>query len=215
MKILKKDTLKEGGFAGIREHRLIVDKSIGGRSDTFDGLGNLVYLADAYFEPFGQTNMHSHKNIDVISVFLEGDVDHEGSLNHKVTLKQNQVQVQKSGKVGFIHNEINPNEKKSHIIQIWVIPQDVKDESTYELYDLKQGNITTIYGSDDINTHLEVASLNKNQKISKDGKFQLYITKGKAKINGVIIDQFTLIEDTSLELEALSDITQVIIISKK
>ena len=41
--------------------------------------------------------MHPHKEIDVISVMMEGRVSHEGSLEHGQSLETGQVQVQRAG----------------------------------------------------------------------------------------------------------------------
>ena len=50
MKILHRDDLTLGGFAGLREHRLVVSsKAFESKreADSWEGLGNFVYLADA------------------------------------------------------------------------------------------------------------------------------------------------------------------------
>nr|MBS0019241.1 hypothetical protein [Gammaproteobacteria bacterium] len=52
MEILHRDDLPRGGFAGLREHRLVMgSKLYGDRRDpgTWEGSGHLVYLADARF----------------------------------------------------------------------------------------------------------------------------------------------------------------------
>jgi len=52
MEILHRDDLHLGGFAGLREHRLVMDKRLAGDNaepGTWSGLGNFVYLADARF----------------------------------------------------------------------------------------------------------------------------------------------------------------------
>ena len=78
MDILHRDTLTEGGFAGLKEHRLIKDSLAFGADSNNDGswpgLGNFVYLADARFMPHGETRMHKHMEIDVISVMVEGNI---------------------------------------------------------------------------------------------------------------------------------------------
>jgi len=111
MKILKRDSLQEGGFAGLKEHRLVKSPGIFGVNGNNDGscpgLGNFVYLADARFMPHGETHMHSHHEIDVISVMVEGQISHEGSLAHGQDLGSNDVQVQRAGGEGFSHNEVN------------------------------------------------------------------------------------------------------------
>jgi len=112
IQILHRDDLPLGGFAGLKEHRLVVDQRIGGGNDTWDGFGHFVYLADARYQPNGETNMHSHKEIDVISVIVEGHIDHEGSLKHGQSLDTDQAQAQRAGGEGFSHHEINPDDKK-------------------------------------------------------------------------------------------------------
>ena len=100
MEILHRDSLKLGGFAGLREHRLVTDKRIFGRRaepGTWDGIGNFVYLADARFLPSGETRLHQHREIDVISVMVEGRIAHEGSLEHGQQIETNDVQAQRAG----------------------------------------------------------------------------------------------------------------------
>ena len=85
MEKIRRDALTEGGFAGLRETRLVIDPRAftdPNSPGVWSGLGNFVYLADARFEPHGETRMHSHKEIDVISVMVEGRIAHQGSLEH-------------------------------------------------------------------------------------------------------------------------------------
>ena len=77
---------------------------------TWPGLGNFVYLADAKFIPNGETHLHPHKEIDVISVIVKGRISHEGTLEQGKTLEKNHVQVQRAGGQGFTHNEVNPDD---------------------------------------------------------------------------------------------------------
>ena len=110
LEIMHKDDLPLGGFAGLTEKRLVVDERLwDGPEKSWSGLGDFVYLADANFQPKGQTNMHPHKEIDVISVMVDGQIEHEGSLEHGKSIVANQVQVQRAGGEGFSHNEINPD----------------------------------------------------------------------------------------------------------
>ena len=43
MKVLKRDSLPRGGFAGLKETRLIRDNSINGDDSTWNGLGNFYF----------------------------------------------------------------------------------------------------------------------------------------------------------------------------
>jgi len=118
MEILHRDELKRGGFAGLREYRLVTDTRLFGEhssNQSWNGIGNFVYLADARFLPKGETRLHSHKEIDVISVMVEGCIKHEGSLEHGQEMQSHHVQAQRAGGEGFSHNEINPDDTENRM----------------------------------------------------------------------------------------------------
>ncbi len=221
MKILHRDALPLGGFAGLKEHRLVVDKRVGGQDDTWDGLGNFVYLADANFNPYGETKMHSHREIDVISIVLEGDIAHEGSLEHGSSLTKGQIQIQRAGAEGFAHNEINPNPSRNRMIQIWVLPEHHGEKADYKLYNVGENELTKIYGGAkeqietfDSHTVLEVGRFIKDESVTKNGDFLVYITEGNAKLNGTLVNDGDLIRGRDLYFKATSEYAQLIIISQ-
>ena len=221
MQVLHKDSLPLGGFAGLKEHRLIVDTLVGGRKDTWDGLGNLVYLADAYFDPYGETKMHPHRELDVISVMLDGTINHEGSLEHGSSISAGQVQVQRAGGEGFKHNEINPNPTKNRMIQLWVLPENHGKRAGYKLYDVTQNKLIKIYGGTkeqsttfDSHTVLEVGRFSKDVDIHKEGDFLLYMTGGTALLNNTNVKDGDLIRGSNLDFKATSDDAQVILITQ-
>lgn len=221
MKILHRDTLPLGGFAGLKEHRLVVDKRVGGRDDTWDGIGNFVYLADAVFDPYGETKMHAHKELDVISVMLEGSITHEGSLENGASIHAGQVQVQRAGGEGFAHNETNPDSSTNRMIQLWVLPEKKGEKADYKLYDIAQKKLTKIYGGSkkqsttfDSHTVLEVGRFSKEHSITKEGDFLVYMTEGSAELNNVKVNDGDLIRGTNLHFKVTSEYAQVIIISQ-
>ena len=82
MQVTSIANLERSGFAGIEETRIVHDAKIGGSQITLNGIKNFVYLADALYLPYGESNMHSHYEIDVITVLIDGELRHEGSLKH-------------------------------------------------------------------------------------------------------------------------------------
>jgi redox-sensitive bicupin YhaK (pirin superfamily) len=221
MQVLHKESLYLGGFAGLKEHRLVVDRLVGGRDDTWDGIGNFVYLADAYFDPYGETRMHPHKELDVISVMIEGTINHEGSLEHGSSIHAGQVQVQRAGGEGFKHNEINPNAIKNRMIQLWVLPENKGEKAGYKLYDVEQNKLTKIYGGSkeqsatfDSHTVLEVGRFSKEESITKSGDFLAYITEGEAVVNDIKVKDGDLIRGSNLHFKASSNNAQLIIITQ-
>ena len=138
---LNRDSLELGGFAGILEHRLVVDPKVFGSHNTgaWPGIGNFVYLADAKFVPNGETRLHPHKEIDVISIIVDGRISHKGTLEEGKTIEANHVQVQRAGGEGFLHNEVNPDDKENRMIQMWVTPEKSGNTAGYKSYPLQQG----------------------------------------------------------------------------
>ena len=193
MQLLSKNSIQQGGFAGLLEHRLVTDSRIFGsnkKPDTYEGLGNFVYLADAQFNPRGETGMHPHNEIDVISVMIEGRVNHQGSLEHGKGLSAGDVQVQRAGAEGFSHNEINPDQHTNRMIQLWVLPQKSGESAGYKHYSPKAQGVTRIYGGDnnqsdtfDSPTRIDIVNLAPGESIRFSTEQLSYITRGEAQFN--------------------------------
>ena len=223
MEILHKDDLKLGGFAGLREHRLVMDPKVFGDSadsGSWSGIGNFVYLADAKFIPNGETHLHPHREIDVISVIVDGKISHEGTLQAGNVINTNQVQVQRASGEGFTHNEVNPDNTENRMIQLWVTPEKHGGKAGYKLYSLEQGKIIRVYGGTNnqsetfaSQTIIDVGLIDVNQKISIDGEFIAYVTKGNGILNGESVTDGDLIHGTDLTFEANTD-SQIIIVRK-
>jgi hypothetical protein len=222
MEILKRDSLKEGGFSGLKEHRLIKDPELfgpqGNNDGSWPGLENFVYLADARFMPHGETRMHSHHEIDVISLMVDGNIKHEGSLEHGNDLSRNDVQMQRAGGEGFSHNEINPDENWNRLIQLWALPEVAGQPAGYKVYKPVIGELTRIYGSEKNSdadfpskTKIDVGLLTKGQQIEVDGSFLSYITRGHGLVNNELVQDGDLIRGSSLEFKASDDVQLIVI----
>lgn len=224
MEILKRDSLQEGGFAGLKEHRLVKDPELFGPQENKDGswpgLGNFVYLADARFMPHGETRMHSHHEIDVISVMVDGNIKHEGSLEQGKDLSCDDVQVQRAGGEGFSHNEINPDGNWNRLIQLWALPETAGQAAVYKVYKPVRGGLTRIYGGKNNSdadfpskTIIDIAVLSDGQQIEVSGPFLFYMTRGKGIANNKQVEDGDLIRGNSIKFKASEDV-QLIVIHK-
>ena len=221
MNIIRRNSLRRGGFAGLRETRLVMSPRIfrGNReSGTSPGIGRFVYLADARFMPLGETRMHAHKEIDVISVMVEGRIQHEGSLEHGQELLAGSVQVQRAGGEGFTHNEINPDDAKNRMIQLWVLPETPDEPAGYQMFETMTGKRTRIYGGtaeqeETLASHtiIEIAEVNAGKKLKQAGKSLVYITTGVGEIEGETLREGHLIEATDVNFTASTDSKLIIV----
>jgi len=215
LEILHRDDLPLGGFAGLREHRLVQDRRAWGNqrnSQAWDGIGNFVYLADARFIPKGDTGMHPHHEVDVISVIVQGRIAHAGSLGDGQNLVAGDVQVQRAGGEGFRHNEVNPDVTENRMIQLWVLPEEKGQPAGYRVYQPRAGVVTRVYGGRRgqnetfaSRTTIDVAMLEAGQEIRFDGLFLGYLTKGRGLANGNEVADGDLLRGEELSFEALED----------
>jgi redox-sensitive bicupin YhaK (pirin superfamily) len=221
VEILIRDKIAKSRFAGVLEHRLITDARVFGShtaEGAWAGFGKLVYLADARLVAAGETRMHAHREIDVISVMLEGRIQHEGSLQHGQALAADEVQVQRAGGEGFSHNEINPDHTPNRLIQIWVLPERAGEPAGYRHYRINRGGLTRVYGGDPgqaerfaSNTVIDIARLNSGQSMDVDVPFLAYLARGKGFANEEPIADGTLLRGDQLSFDCAEDAQLILV----
>ncbi|UMY65207.1 MULTISPECIES: pirin family protein [unclassified Flavobacterium] len=65
---------------------------------------------------------HPHDNMEIITIPLEGDLQHKDSLGNTAIIRRGMVQVMSAGS-GVQHSEFNPNaDQHTNLLQIWVFP---------------------------------------------------------------------------------------------
>jgi len=94
--------------------------------------GALRVLNDDYIAPSSGFPMHPHRNMEIITIPLEGELEHEDSMGNKGVLKHGEIQVMSAGK-GIMHSEYNRDSRiPLKLLQIWVISDKMNVEPRYE-----------------------------------------------------------------------------------
>jgi quercetin 2,3-dioxygenase len=84
--------------------------------------GMLRVLNDDIVEAGRGFGTHPHDNMEIISIPLEGDLEHKDNMGNVTVIKNGDVQVMSAG-TGITHSEHNKNKDKPvKFLQIWVIP---------------------------------------------------------------------------------------------
>jgi len=84
--------------------------------------GALRVLNDDVVEAGRGFGTHPHDNMEIISIPLEGDLEHKDSLGNIAIIKHGDIQVMSAG-TGVFHSEFNKNnDRPVKFLQIWVLP---------------------------------------------------------------------------------------------
>ena len=74
---------------------------------------------------------HGHDNMEIISVVLDGRLEHRDSMGNGAVLPRGEVQYMSAGR-GIRHSEFNPDaEQPMHFYQIWIEPNEIDAEPRY------------------------------------------------------------------------------------
>ena len=154
------------------------------------GFGALLALNDDIIGPASGFGMHSHSDMEIVTIVLEGELMHEDSARNKGVLKSGQVQKMTAGS-GIMHSETNPSKsEKLRLLQVWVLPKKQGLKPSYELVEFSKESLK--------NRLLAVASGKKSKNsalLYQDSAFFLgMLEKGKKlshklewKNNGVFV----------------------------
>lgn len=80
---------------------------------------------------------HPHDNMEIISIPLEGDLEHKDSMGNVAVIRNGDVQVMSAG-TGITHSEYNKNRDATvKFLQIWVFPNKRNVTPRYDQITLK------------------------------------------------------------------------------
>jgi len=94
--------------------------------------GVLRVLNDDTVSPGMGFGTHPHNNMEIISIPLEGDLEHKDSMGTVSVIKHGDIQVMSAG-TGISHSEYNKNaDKPVKFLQIWVMPRERNVKPRYD-----------------------------------------------------------------------------------
>ena len=74
---------------------------------------------------------HPHRDMEIITYIVEGELSHRDSTGHEATIKRDDVQRMSAG-TGVAHSEYNDSDAPVHLLQIWILPEADGLKPSYE-----------------------------------------------------------------------------------
>jgi redox-sensitive bicupin YhaK (pirin superfamily) len=162
---------------------------------------------------------HGHRDMEIISYVLEGELAHKDSMGNGSTIRPGDVQRMSAGS-GVRHSEFNPSSTNPvHFLQIWIQPNAQGIEPSYEekrfSVQEKRGRLRIIASPDQADGSVlihqdarvyaglfdgeETATLN----VAPGRTLYVHVARGTVTANGTVLnggDAVTLTDSEKLEL---------------
>ena len=186
--------------------------------------GALRVFNDDIVEPGQGFGTHPHRDMEIITYVLSGELEHQDSTGNKGVIHPGEVQVMSAGS-GLYHSEYNHSKKNPvHFLQIWIYPRTVGSKPRWEQHQFapseRKGKLLPIVSSGDLagtlkidqDAQIYVSSLAAGTELKHSTqphrKTYLFTIEGEVAVNGVKLaggDQARIADESELKIKATKD----------
>ena len=140
------------------------------------GFGPLRVINEDWVEPGTGFDTHGHKNMEIITYVLSGQLAHKDSTGKEgVAITPGEVQMMSAGK-GILHSEYNGSDTDTvHLLQIWIMPDEANT---------KPGYVQKPFAPEEMHNRLRLI-------VSKDGADGSLVMKQDARLYASRLDAGT------------------------
>jgi quercetin 2,3-dioxygenase len=193
------------------------------------GFRDLRVINEDYIAPAQGFPTHGHRDMEIVTYVINGELSHRDSMGNGETIRPNEVQRMTAG-TGVLHSEYSSPTDKTHLLQIWILPEKQNLQPGYEQKyfapEEKQGKLKLVAsrGGDDgsvtINQDVDLYAslLNSGESVEhqlKDGRHAwIQVISGSLEANGEKLDAgdgAAISEEQVLKLNAGKDNTEFLL----
>jgi len=182
----------------------------------------LRVLNDDIIAPQSGFDMHPHRDMEIVTYIIDGELTHQDSMGHRETLGRGEVQYISAG-TGLNHSEHNMHpDKPLRLLQMWILPPTKGLEPSYGSHRYTQAdrtnallNIVSPQSGDapiklyqDVNFYVGELDTGQNITFELAHERQIYFVQieGSSDINGTILhygDALKIVEEEAVPIKAV------------
>ena len=186
--------------------------------------GALRVFNDDVIRPGQGFGSHPHRDMEIVTVVLEGELEHRDNQGNTGVVQSGEVQVMSAG-TGIVHSEYNHSKERSvHLLQLWIMPRTKGLKPRWEQRQFtraeRSGALLPVVSDGkvpgtlhiDPDTTIYVTALKAGQAVthkSRPGrKAYVFAIAGKLSLNGTPLnagDQARIADEPELNLKAVED----------
>jgi quercetin 2,3-dioxygenase len=197
--------------------------------ENFTGFRDLRVINEDFIEPKRGFPKHGHRDMEIITYVISGDLSHADSIGNGTTIRPHEIQRMSAG-TGVMHSEYSSETDKTHLLQIWILPDTLNLSPSYEQKlipaDAKKGQLKLIASQnsdeDSIAVHQDIklfaSILKKDDEVSHEIALNrhawIQVVKGSLQINDELLqtsDGAAISDERSLQIKALDDETEFLL----
>lgn len=190
--------------------------------------GILRVMNDDLVQPHRGFGTHPHRNMEIITYIVHGELAHEDSMGNGESLGRGSIQFMTAG-TGITHSEFNNGDKPLRFIQTWIVPRSSGLNPNYGSYnagkdcdgkknvlqhlasDVDHSDVDTpVKIAQDVNTYAAELEMDHSTTVHLGEKRQAYLlcVEGELEVNGEKLEKYDAMEihgdegKTALEIKA-------------
>ncbi|MGA8890687.1 MAG: pirin family protein [Anaeromyxobacteraceae bacterium] len=194
------------------------------RDERFMGFSDLRVINEDRVRPGMGFGTHGHRDMEILSYVLEGELAHRDSMGNGSTIRPGEVQRMSAG-TGVTHSERNPSpESPVHFLQIWILPATQGIRPGYEQRAFpeaeRRGRLRLLASSDgrdgSVTIHQDAAMLGAllspgervRHGIPEGRVAWVQVARGEVTVNGQRLragDGLAAVDEVVLDVEGAGD----------
>ncbi|ASW01923.1 pirin family protein [Paraburkholderia aromaticivorans] len=131
-------------------------------------MGALHVWNDDEFAPHAGFDMHSHRNVEIVTYVRTGAITHADSFGNAARIEAGCVQAMSAG-TGVLHSERNEEREPTRLFQIWLTPRSPNGEPRWAMrrcgLDEQQGRLVVLASGDPADHRAGALAINANARL--------------------------------------------------